>query len=240
MRKKLLVALSLILFMSCVSTFVGVALKKVGATDKKATLKKLDYKDKDILFLEMIHLGQKEFFEDVKHKTDSLNELGYFIFHEGFHLKKSEVPKISDNDTVALKFRKVTGIDPLIDYSKAKSLVPYVDEYNLVDQPDYIKLGLTSSNSKAVDIAGSKLIEIYEKEKGEIRLYECDYESKLGNKNYDCKQAKKADRKYFMDEILIGERDKHIYENIQETDKNKILIIYGKKHFNGVKRLLNE
>ena len=118
--KKLLLLIPLIVLSSCASKLVDFALKKNGVLDTKAVLQPLEYDDKKIVFLNMIHLGTKEYYADVKSKIDSLQKEGFFVMYEGLYLRKSE-RIIKENDTVNyLKFRKVMGIDPLVEYSKMK------------------------------------------------------------------------------------------------------------------------
>jgi len=225
---------------SCASKIIETALKKAGVTDKQVTLTKIEHSEKDLLFLEMVHLGQKEFYDDVKHKVDSLTSLDYHVFYEGLYLRRSD-RIIKEKDTISyLKVRKLLGLDPLIDYSKTKPFSVFVDDYNLVDQPDYIDLGITKFNSEPVDISLVEQIELYENLNGEIQLDECDFDTKLVDENYNCEKLSKKERKLYMDEIVFKKRNQKVYENIQSSDKDKILIIYGKKHLNGISKLIEK
>lgn len=238
--KKILLLIPLILLSSCASKLVDYALKKNGVLDKKAVLQPLNYSNKNIVFLNMVHLGTQEYYNDVAVKIDSLQKDGYFVFYEGLYLKKSD-RIISEKDSVSyLKFRKVTGLDPLLEYSKIKPFSDYVGKYNLKDQPDYIELGITSKNSKAVDLPMNTLISQMENDKGVIKLEQCDLDSKLGNGSYTCGKADKDLTDYFLNNIVIDKRNQHIVANIKESDKNKILIVYGKKHYSGIKNLLQQ
>lgn len=240
MKKLIILTLSLILFASCASKIVETALKKAGATDKKTVLKKIDYPNKDIVFLEMIHLGQKEFYDDVKDKVDSLTNENYHVFYEGLYLRKSD-RIIAENDSVSyLKFRKLLGVDPLTEYTKIKPFSSFVEDYNLVDQPDYVDLGLTEINSEPIDISAVEQIKLYESLREEIKLDDCDFKNKLGESGYDCDKLSKSERNFFIEEIALNKRNEHIFNSIKTSNKDKILIIYGKKHLEGLQELMNE
>ncbi|WP_330444397.1 hypothetical protein [Flavobacterium sp. C4GT6] len=203
-------------------------------------MKTLTYKDKVIVFVEMMHLGKVEFYNDVKSKIDSLENEGYFVFYEGLYLKKSD-RVIKENDTINyLKFRKILNLDPLLEYSKVKPLSEYVSKYNLIDQPDYTDLGLTPENSQPVDLPVTVLINEFEKEKGSIILNDCDYKTPLGSENYTCETVNSEDKKFFLKEIVENKRNINLVEKIKTTTKKKILILYGKKHYEPVDRLLKE
>lgn len=236
--KKLLLVLPFIALSSCAKKLVDLALKKSGAFDKTTVLQPLEYNDKEIVFLNMVHLATKEYYADVTHKIDSLQKDGYFVFYEGLYLKKSE-RIIDKNDTITyLKFRKVMGIDPLLEYSKIKPFSDYVDKHQLIDQPDYTDLGITSKNSKAVDLPMTVLISELEKEKGAVELTPCDFDQKLGSGSYTCDKAASDVRKYMMEHVVINKRNEHIVQQIKQSDNKKIVIVYGKNHYDGIKEML--
>ena len=240
MKKLSLLLFTALLLGSCASKIVDVALKKTGVLDSKVTLKTLTYKDKKIVFAEMMHLGKAEFYKDVKFKVDSLENEGYFVFYEGLYLRKSD-RVIKENDTINyLKFRKILNLDPLIEYSKIKPLSEYVSKYDLIDQPDYADLGLTPENSQSVDLPVKVLINEFEKEKGSVILNDCDYKIPLGSENYTCETVNNEDKKFFRKEIIENKRNVNLVNKVIATTKKKILILYGKKHYNPVDKLLKE
>ncbi|WP_417357494.1 hypothetical protein [Flavobacterium sp.] len=240
MKKLSLLLFTTLLLSSCASKIVDIALKKTGVLDSKVTLKTLTYKDKVIVFAEMMHLGKVEFYKDVKSKIDSLENEGYFVFYEGLYLKKSD-RVIKENDTINyLKFRKILNLDPLLEYSKVKPLSEYVSKYDLIDQPDYTDLGLTPENSQPVDLPITVLINEFEKEKGPVILNDCDYKTPLGSENYTCETVNSEDKKFFLKEIVENKRNINLVDKIKTTTKKKILILYGKKHYTPVEKLLKE
>lgn len=238
--RKLLLLIPLFLFASCAAKMIDMALRKKGILDTTAVLKPLNYNDKAIVFLEMIHLGKKEYYNDVTLKIDSLEKEGFFVFYEGLYLRKSD-RVITKGDSVSyLKFRRLTNLDPLISYSQTKPFSDYVSKYNLIDQPDYIDLGITSENSQPVDLSMSTIISEFEKEKGTVTLDSCDYQSKLGSGIYNCGKVDIERRNYLLQEIAINKRNEHVVAQIKQSNKSKILIVYGKDHYPGIKQLLEQ
>lgn len=237
--KKLLLLSPLFLLASCAQKIVDIALKKNGILDETTVLRPIKYADKDIVFLDMMHLGKKEYYADVTAKIDSLQKDGYFVFHEGLYLRRSD-RVINTKDTNYLKFRKITNLDPLVEYSKIKPFSDYISKYNLIDQPDYVNLSMTAENSKPVDLSIAKLISEFEKQKGPVALTQCDYDTQLGSGSYNCGKVDNEARNLLMEDIAINKRNENIIDQIKQSDKRKILIVYGKKHYDGVNKLLKQ
>lgn len=109
--KNLLLLSPLFLLASCAQKIVDFASKENGILDETTVLRSIKYADKEIVFLDMMHLGKKEYYADVTAKIDSLQKDGYFVFHEGLYLRRSD-RVINPNDTNYLKFRKITNMAP--------------------------------------------------------------------------------------------------------------------------------
>lgn len=213
-------------------------MKENGTLDKTAVLQPLNYNDKEILFLNMVHLGTREYYGDVTKKIDSLQRGVYYVFYEGLYLSKNDrVIKVNDSINY-LKFRKVMGLYPLVEYSKMKPFSDYISKYDLIDQPDYTDLAINPKNSVGVDLPMTVLISEFEKEKGPIELTQCDFDQKLGSGSYNCSKVDSNLQKYFLEDIVINKRNENIVKNIKQSTKSKILIVYGKKHFDGIKKML--
>lgn len=237
--KNLLLLSPLFLLASCAQKIVDFALNENGILDETTVLRSIKYADKEIVILDMMHLGKKEYYADVTAKIDSLQKDGYFVFHEGLYLRRSD-RVINPNDTNYLKFRKITNMDPLVEYSKTKPFSDHISKYNLIDQPDYVDLSMTAENSKPVDLSTAKLISEFEKQKGPVALTQCDYNTRLGSGNYRCGMVNNEARSLLMEDIAINKRNENIVDQIKQSDRRKILIVYGKKHYDGVKKLLEQ
>lgn len=232
--KKILFLSTLLLLTSCKSK-LETTLIKLGINDNSVKVTKVEHPKKDILFIEMIHLGQKEFYNDVKQKVDSLSNLGYHFFYEGLYLRRSDR---QINDTLSYKkYRKVFGLDPTYSFTQRPAFSKVIKKYNLINQPDNIKLGLNRSNSNPVDISLVNQIKVFETHKGEIKLDKCDYKTRLGSKYYACKTLPKKYREFYRSDITRKMRDRNIYQSIENSGFDKIAIIYGKRHLKGLLEL---
>jgi hypothetical protein len=234
MKKTVSLILLLVLTTNCSSYKVNVAFGLMGIYNDEVKISKLTNDTKEILFIPMHHIGTKLFYVDVNKKVDSLENLGFYFY--------TEKVTGSKEDTIALlKVRKLTGIP----FSKKKSgyLAMYDSMYDgkikykkeLIDQPAYKDMGVDSLISKNVDVTIKDMVRYYETKYGEIKLEKCDYETVIDKKSL-CK-AKPIDRKQSNDAIL-NFRNKHILEELQKDPHQKIAIIYGAKHFTGIKEEL--
>ncbi len=131
-------------------------------------------------------------------------------------------------------------MDPLVEYSKTKPFSDYISKYNLIDQPDYVDLSMTAENSKPVDLSTAKLISEFEKQKGPVALTQCDYNTRLGSGKYRCGKVNNEARSLLIEDIAINKRNENIVDQVKQSDRRKILIVYGKKHYDGVKKLLEQ
>lgn len=232
MRFFLLVSL-IILCQSCIKKM----LRSVGVIDNKVTLKKINFADKEILFLPMVHLSEPQFYEQCQRVIDSLVNKGYFIFGEGVSTKKGNLT--TGKDTLNMKkIRKVVGIDPF-NLSANKIIMNWSKKYNVILQPRSLYVEKDTIYRKIVDYSVEELVNFYEREKGVIVLDECDLNTSL-DKEYTCQKANKENRKYFMEEIALKRRNELIAKTIKTSSKNKILLIYGAKHYEGIKEILKE
>ena len=130
--------------------------------NKKVALHKINYNEKTLYFLPIRHIGTKVYYQQITTKIDGLQSLGFQILFEGNSLHKSYNSIIGNLDPY-LKFRKITGIDILLPYSKIPPYSDYCIKYNLIDQPSYSEFGMTEYNSKSADLTINQLIEEYEK-----------------------------------------------------------------------------
>jgi|SRR5690606_3734640 len=223
---------SLAVFFGCKENLYNTALKRKGLFNDTIHLAKVKKGDKEIVYIPMQHIGTVLFYKDVKHKIDSLKNNNYF-----FYLEKVNV-EITDTISIR-KFKKMTNI-PMVKNGYMDSMDSIVKtklKKELINQPTYEALGLDSLNSKNVDVSLKDMISYYESNFSEIILEPCDYKTSIYNRT-DCKNFKK--NTIFETEIIYNFRDKHIVDEIQNDNHNKIAIIYGKNHFIGItKRLMS-
>lgn len=240
MKKIILLSFLPLFFFSCIKPL----LRKNGIIDKKAILQKLNYQNKDILFLGMTHISQQPFYDECKKIIDSLSVQGYYILGEGVQADNKIVVNgkeiASQEDTInSKKIRKILGID-IAFYGESKFFKDFSKKYQLVEQPASLYMNHCKKGSnlgKFLDYTSKELVSTFEKEKGEVILNECDIKTPIGQE-YKCEKSNKKDRNFFIDEIAKKKRDALIAKEIKETTYQKILIVYGEGHYQRVKKLL--
>lgn len=228
MRNVLLLVICSVCFSSC----IGIIASTTGLNDESPTITKIPIEGKEVYFIGMAHLAKKEFYESTTKTVASYKNKGFVFYVENV---ATEI-----DDTIALKkFRKLTSIDLKIKYSNVDNpyLVKLKDEYNLVDQPKYEKLGI--DNYQKIDYNYVELIDFYEKKYGEIKLDSCDLNTSIKDK-YGCKAYRLSDRKSFTKEIILAERNKLVVDKLKNSTDTKIIVIFGKKHLKGIKSLAND
>ena len=230
--------LPIIIFVSILLTScLKMALTSAHILDKNISIKYITNGSKIVAFIPMHHIGIKEFYDDAKINIDSFSKNGFTIFYEGvkFGLVKDSLQK----DTVIKKMRKIVGLD-LIALSKTNGyldnendkLLGYkingLSKYNLVNQPKGIIDRFDTLKFKLIDATYVQLVSECEKKFGAIKLDEYDLKTKSGEK-YKSKTNKEM-KQYFLAEF----RNKLITDSILNEKNNKIVILYGAKHFDGI------
>ncbi len=178
--------------------------------------------DKELLLVPMIHVNTPERFKQIKYKVDSLRALGYTIMYEDINIKKPldsiEVIK------VYRKFKSVTGSLPADYFDKRNKQTKNVAVKKFILQT-HENTGVNTKTDVQADLPIDTLVALYEKEKGEIILSKCDWETGLLEK-YKCKKTSKSDS-YFMIETL---RNRYMTYVIANSKSQKIALVYGSRH----------
>jgi len=247
MRKTFFIITYVLLFTSCKSYLLNEFFEQNGVYQENVKTEKLLGKN-EIVLIPIHHLGTKSFYKDVKIKIDSLKNLDYKIFYEMVltdHAKSSDTTKQKIIDTtMVLKFRKSFG---LIGLSKngASNYIEYFEgkglkiNKSLIPQPKLNALGLKCVQCENVDVTMDELIKAYEVKYGEITLEEYDLKTNLFDA-YDRNKCKyKIDKKIF-EEFIVNYRNNVVLDKIGENKNSKIAIVYGKKHFVGIKDSLQK
>lgn len=239
MKKVELILLFFITY-SCVS--INDVLEKYGVFSENAVIKDISNKHKKIVFIEMHHLGRPEFYSDVAHKTDSLQKDGYMVFYESVTVDSS-----TDSltiETYKKKFRKISGINSVEYYdtitNKIAGKYQYKGKYKLINQPNYSDLNLNNEKALNVDVTLNTLIDKFEEKYGEIKLNECDKNTAFDAEKYKCKPMDRGLRYVFHLEFIIDYRNEALAKKIINYERQKILVIYGKAHFDGLLKNLQK
>jgi hypothetical protein len=228
MKKTIILFCVAIISISCVNTI----LKSYGVFDNQSKITSITNGEKSIVFIEINHIGKKEFYNDVKFKVDSLEAKDYSILYEQVILQ-SNLSK-EDKNLYFLKIRKL-GMYGLEFDTLNNKLFNFKLKEKLYKQPKYFKLGVDTLKSIRADVYLNDLIDLYEKENGNIVLDSCDFITKKES-NYICEKSKFINKNYY----LLDFRNKKVVEKINEEKNNKIAIIYGKAHVVGIIEILQK
>jgi len=236
MKNKVFFSL-IILFLStsCKVFVLNTALENIGAFDEEVVISKLAKNNKEIVFIPMIHLSTKMFYDDVSKKVDSLQNENFFFYYE----------KISGNleqDSVVRKIRKATALPfPKEGYSSSLDSILTKKQRaklkkEIISQPRYSELGIEKTNSKNVDVSLKDIVDYYEKTNGEIKLEPCDFNNSVFEKSTCEKQ--KIDKEKYNDAIIAYRNSVVVNEILNDSLHQKIVVIYGAAHIEGIKESL--
>ena len=234
--------LGLILLLAFFPSCTTMALKSAGILEPENKMREMSNGERSVVFLGMHHIGVKEYYASTKKIVDSLQKAGYVAFLEGVQYKTQDTAIRHQAD---LKFRRITGI----------SLTPkgYLDtvtntlgqilkvnrKYALRNQPRYNKLGVDTTTAQSVDVPKNVLVEVFEQRYGGVKLEACDYKTPPDSV-YKCEKLPKDLRKAFNTEVVLGYRNKNLADAIANSGHKKILVIYGKGHFDGLLKELKQ
>lgn len=240
--KKTFLILLIFSLTSCVSMFLDTALEQMGVFEEKPKLQLLKNDNKKVLFMGMHHLGRKEFYNDVAYKVDSLQKKGFVVYYE--LIKNNAIKDSLKKIEYYKKARKITGIKTGKYYDtitkKIGGKYKYKGDYNLIPQPSYEKMNVNMDSALNADVGINNLIDEFEKKFGEIKLEDCDKNNPVYSKEYNCDLIDKELREKFDIEYIENYRDKNLANEISNSKKENILVIYGKKHFEGLKSELQK
>ncbi len=235
MKKTIPILVFITIFLSsCLAKF---ALNRLGVFEKSVSLRYISNEKMQIVFLPMHHIGTEAFYKDEVRIVDSLLKKGYTVFYEG--VNQGNITDEVMLDTMKLQFRKITGL-PTKSKGKAGTRVDtinntilgrksnLVSKYKLRNQDVAYFKNLDGSLVKNVDASLAEMIQLYEKKYGKILLDKYDFETTLGDE-YKFKISKEK-RNYFM----LESRNIIITNAIVKSTANKIALIYGEAHYDGI------
>lgn len=233
-RIVLLITVS-ILLTSCKSLILTYAAYKLKLKQDRVYIKKLNVPYKQVYFLGMKHIGTKKYYKNCSIVINNYKQNEYAFYVETIQPYKDDIPY--QDSTAQKKIRKILGVDLTISYAEMNDTIMklLVKKFKLIDQPRYFNLGV--ANGKIADLSYIELVKLYEAKYGEIILDSCDTNTALGKK-YSCRTLSKEKRDAFDKEFILEARNKKVAEIIKNSEENKIVIIFGIKHYEGIKKEL--
>jgi hypothetical protein len=237
---KLFFIILLILLSSCsIQNITQKAFESSGLYDTNIKiLKKYKSADKDITFLGIRHLGEKTYYDTIKATVADYQGQGYIVFYEG--LKDKEI-----TDTIVLrKFRKILPIKfnmsdiyslnykTVLSNVLSEKIPGFKFSENIIHQPNSSFLIADKLQSSNVDVSFTDFIKTHEKLFGSIQLVDCDFiDNWIGTECYSTPHKNK-------NKIFVDYRDEFLVNQILKSNHQKILIIYGEAHHEGVSKSL--
>ena len=181
--------------------------------------------DRTLVFLPMVHLGKPGYYKSAKTIIDSLRKEDFIVFYEGIGIQR-QIDSAS-LDTVNRKLRKLLGFHLSKSYKDSTNLsYPKAITDNNYIMQDYILMGIDMAENKRVDLPKDEIIRRYEEEVKPIILTSCDLETPLKAK-YKCKDQINHNTFYAIQIV----RNKHIINEVLESEEKKIIMVYGKAHW---------
>ncbi|WP_421754842.1 hypothetical protein [Croceimicrobium sp.] len=211
-----------------------------GVLEEKPELKVLSNGEKEVLFLPIHHIGRESYYQEVKRITDSLDQQAYTILYEQVSTGLREA---EDFILMAKKFRKLTGSfnagTGYLDTVNHKiGSMDYDPKYQLMNQPDLDGLGIDTATAIKADLLLEDLILAFEKKHGTIQLDSCDLDTDLES-DYLCSASNADWQKDFRKHFILGLRNENLARQIDQSESEKIFVIYGASHFKGLKQELS-
>jgi hypothetical protein len=211
---KLIVFLCIFFSFSCNKLILEIITK--NNIDKD--IKIYENKDNKILFIPIVHLGKKGYYESIKKKIDSLRKEDFLILYEGVKLEGSK-------DSTKMKFRKVTGFH-LTNYDdKNNNSISKSFKNKKFEKQTNEKIGVNNKIDINIDYCIDSLVYLYEKRDKKITLEDYDLKTPLNDK-YKIKN-KNNYNSYLMINTIRNEK---IKATLKKYKENNIVLVYGKGH----------
>jgi len=231
-------ALALILGLFTLNSCMKIVYNAIGLEETSADYYMMSNGHKTFAYIPMHHVGTPDFYKSVAQLVDSFQNAGYQVYYEGVGRQDADSLTIIQYKK---KLRKAVGINIEEYYDtttkKLAGMVTYKGKHTLMNQPKYEDLHVNMEKALNVDLSIIQIIDKYEAHQKPIELSPCDLQTDL-NQPYNCEELSIKEKRNFLTNYVIEMRDEHLYKNIVESDYDKILIIYGKKHYKGVKKKL--
>ncbi len=207
-------AVCLIIFSSCSTV------KKLDRiNDYDAEYTEITSSKKQLRFVELIPIGQPQFFENVKRLIRQSEQEGYVLFYENVSFENI-------NDTNLRKLRRIVGFIPT-EGVISPQMRPFIAKGYVVQPSELFKKSESIPDINA-DVNGGELVAEYEGRFGAIELTEKDWTVPL------TKKAPKLLPLENREAIVLDYRNQKLATRINEFPSEKIVLIYGFKHLEGL------
>lgn len=221
MKREIILLIILTLFLTSCSSIVSSYVISRGNIEKDYKVLKNHKTGQHLVFLPMIHIGKREYFDAARKKIDSLRAEGYSFYYE--NIKMESGLDSSEKNLYEQKVRSILGFNPLL-VNNNESLPKSFKKEKYILQ-DYNLMGLNRNDVK-IDMPENIIIDSIEAKYGKLKLSECDKNTAAFEK-YECK----SDNEKFLFAFTHEFRDPYISNKILNLKEKKIVMIYGKMHW---------
>ncbi|MCT4587029.1 MAG: hypothetical protein N4A71_04345 [Carboxylicivirga sp.] len=215
--KMISVLISMLFLLTACSFKEAIELRKMLTN---TNVESCDYSNdsKTVHFIGMVHMGQEQFYKNVKEEIEKYKQEGYVLFYEWIDFEVAD-------DLTLRKTKKIVGLIP--SEEGYQTLVSKLDIDGVVAQDNSMFLGLVNKNDFKIDLEAIDVIWHYEQQYGEIELSEDELSSPI---DYEITGAKPDEQAM---SIILDVRNEYLARQVQDAGYNKILVLYGKAHKSG-------
>ncbi|MCT4639754.1 MAG: hypothetical protein N4A72_18795 [Bacteroidales bacterium] len=174
---------------------------------------------KRVEYIDMIHISNNTFYNNVKEEVEKAKNRGYVLFYEYIDYTTVE-------GELALKSRKFAGFLPS-EEGYAKVAKPLIDKGYVV-QKNSMFLNLVNNKDFRVDVTPQQMVDKYEKLYGVIELDEEDINTPIGEAIRNILPSKKTEQ------VILDYRNNYLAEAINNSEYDKIIVLYGAAHRKGL------
>ena len=183
-----------------------------------------------VILVPVTHVGREEFYEALKDSIAYWKGNGYRIYYEEIDSRATVDMDSLTRDTLIRKVRYISGGLPTREeYSK----IGMFKAMNAVVQPEWEDLGVTESDINA-DVSVFDIIDEFERIHHPVNLDSCNLVTPR-DAEYQCFHTG-----YDTAPLFIDYRNRHVVSLIESEGNDKIVVIYGKRHIDGIVEILVE
>ena len=221
MKKTSIIFLITLFTLTSCKSIISSYLISRGDIKKDYKVLKNEKTGQTIVFLPMIHIGTKQYFNQARKIIDSLRDEKFKFYYENIKID-SDLDSL-EKDIYRKKTRSIIGFNPLLQ-SENNSLPKSYKKKKYILQ-DYKLMGLNKKDTK-LDMSQNQIIDSIEAKYGKLKLTECDHNT--GNfEKYNCK----TNNDKFAFALTNEFRDPFISNQILDLKEEKIVMIYGRMHW---------
>lgn len=225
-RSSLVLIIIALALSSCTAIYLGISKDRAlkGALRLRDTVR-----NREVIVLNMMHLGTKPHYDEVRKYLDDRKAEGYVTFYEGVSRWDEKIDGPFDSlkcDTISRKFRRALGLYlTAYDDKENKSMSKYATiDAGLIGQ-DNDSLGLNTDRDYHTDFTQSELIKYYEARFDTIPLTAYDFETPLKEK-YVAPENGQIDLRLLTKTL----REENLTDAVIRMNHAKNIIVYGGAH----------